>query len=118
MFAIRVFCLSLCPPQEWLIDCHCQMKNNFRMISCGGHNTIDLYDIFNKLSYKIPPSAKSFDIFHLNNTAIKIISANVFNNITFKTVFFDGTIQLEYIDPNAFIGTENQVMNLVLNINC
>ena len=86
------------------------------MISCGGHNTIDLYGIFTNLSYKIPPSAKSFDIFYLNNTAIKIIPANVFNNITFKTIFFDGTIQLEYINPNAFIGTEDQVINLVLNI--
>jgi hypothetical protein len=97
-----------CPQPKLLYPCECNHLD-ISVITCGGNTEIDLSSIFLRLSLNIPRHVRHFGIFYLNNTAIRTLPPNVFHGITFRHLYFDGAIRLQYIHPNAFIGTESYI---------
>ncbi|XP_054166078.1 uncharacterized protein LOC128963591 [Oppia nitens] len=107
IFWFLIFCCGLCdacPDPELLSPCTCEQLD-VTVIMCGGHQPIDLLSIFKRLGDSLAHHMRHFGIFYLSNTAIKWLPAFVFQNLTFRHMYFVGAFQLQYIDPNAFIGT-------------
>ncbi len=89
-----------CPPTEAIHPCLC----NETHIECGDIHEINLKKIFSSLSDYLGNNSESkeFKEFILNNTQIVEIEANVFNDIKFKIIRINDTINLRHIDRNAF----------------
>jgi hypothetical protein len=63
---------------------------------------INLKQIFRDLSSELNAENKNFVFFELNNTAITELEDNIFNDITFKFIYLNQTINLRHIYSNAF----------------
>jgi hypothetical protein len=63
---------------------------------------INLKQIFRDLSSELNAENKNFVFFELNNTAITELEDNTFNDITFKFIYLNQTINLRHIYLNAF----------------
>lgn len=97
-----------CPAADLLLPCKCERLDT-TVIICGGGDPIDLWSVFGRLSSSLAQHSRHYGIFYLSNTHIKSLPAFVFQNITFRHIYFDGAFQLRYLDPNAFVGTHLQI---------
>jgi len=74
------------------------------------HNSsFDLQTIFFNLNSYLNNNETDFDSFLLYNTSINHIPANVFSNITFKSLMFQDNYLLTTIDENAFYDFKDYV---------
>lgn len=98
-----------CPKPELLKPCFCQMEKSLTNIKCTGNQEIDLKTLFHKLSDELEEKDKHFDIFFTNNTVIKELPENVFNDITFTSIHFQNASNLKYIHNNAFNASNSRI---------
>jgi Leucine-rich repeat (LRR) protein len=89
-----------------LNPCTCDENNN---IHCGGSNSIELKTIFHQMSTKLENGKKHFNGFSLNNTLIKELTENTFEDITFDEVWIYNMTNLSLIHTNAFEGMSSSL---------
>jgi hypothetical protein len=112
IFTIIAQICGECPNPDLLKPCHCDRDSIF----CGGHNSIDLKNIFHNLSSTLKSDKKHFKSFSLNNTAIKELPENTFGDITFESLFISNAPNLTSIHTKAFSGTDTHGLTYEFNI--
>ncbi len=112
IFTIIAQICGECPNPDLLKPCHCDKDSIF----CGGHNSIDLKNIFHNLSSTLKSDKKHFKSFSLNNTAIKELPENTFGDITFESLFISNAPNLTSIHTKAFSGTDTHRLTYEFNI--
>ena len=104
---------SVCPDSSLLKPCSCKDDN----ISCGCIEDIDLVNIFQTLSEKLPKDKKHFKEFYLNNTFIIELKENTFSDITFEAITIIFCSNLNTINTNAFNTTDLVTNQLMIRFN-
>jgi hypothetical protein len=94
---ISVYCED-CPKPETLKPCFCDSS----VIYCGGNETLDLKLIFHRISSELAEGKKHFKHFYLNNTSIKELVENTFEDITFEHIRILNVSNLSLIHKLAF----------------
>ena len=83
----------------------CKFDKIENAIYCSGNNNIDLKEIFGKFSETSEKNEKHFKKFHLNNTIIKVLEENIFNDLTFDEIIIENCMNLSTIHHDAFTTT-------------
>ena len=86
-------------------------------IFCGGKTDIDLKSIFHNFSKQLSNNEKHFETFHLNNSYIKVLEENTFDEITFDTIEINSCYNLTNIERYAFNNTVLVTKHLILSNN-
>ncbi len=102
-----------CPAADLIKPCYCDRNN----ICCGGHEFIDLKNLFHNLSSTLDKDKWHLNSFILNNTAIKELPENLFGDIIFDSIIIWDATNLSLIHTNAFNGTDLNGLNNQFNIN-
>jgi len=101
--------IKCCPKPEILNPCVCNENDD---IICGGHEPIDLKNMFQRLSSE--SKNQTFNQFILNNTAIHQLEENLFNETIFSYIYIEDTTNLTYIHSNAFKGIDDTIEQLTI----
>jgi len=100
---LLVLCLialtsAICPNQEIVSPCKCQDNS----ISCADiHTELDLKKLFENINNNTASNQKNWGSFHLENTNVRELPANVFGEISFEQVHLIDNQYLSYIHPLA-----------------
>jgi hypothetical protein len=100
IFTIRilsVYCED-CPNPQIFKPCECISSN----IYCSGNETLQLKDIFHRMSIGLDKDKKHFKEFYLDNTAINELPENTFEDITFDSIKIQNAKNLSLIHTLAF----------------
>src|SRR5437868_5758025 len=97
-----------CPPSDLLVPCKCSNDE----IRCMGNVELNLSHVFGKLHNSTGSFSKHLKLFHLANTFITEIEANVLGEITFETIEIIHCHNLTRIDQNAFTTTNLVTKNI------
>jgi hypothetical protein len=94
---ISVYCED-CPKPETLKPCFCDSS----VIYCGGNETLNLKEIFHRISSELEEGKKHFKHLYLNNTSINELVENTFEDITFEHIRIMNASNLSLIHTLAF----------------
>ena len=95
----------------------CNFVKNELAIYCGGDTDIDLKAIFHNFSKQLPNNEKHFKKFELNNTSIKVLEENSFDEITFDEIRLIDCDNLTNIERYAFTATDWVTKSLTIYSN-
>ena len=104
-----------CGPYQSIIPCN--FVGNELAIYCGGNTDIDLKAMFHNFSKQSSDDEKNFKKFYLNNTYIKVLEENTFDEITFDEIDIIGCDNLTNIDRYAFTATNSVTKRLIIHSN-
>ena len=105
---------SVCPDSNLLKPCSC---NNDEIDCNKMTENIDLVQMFQTLSKRLPKDEKHFNEFLLNNTLNTELKENTFSDITFNIISINNCLKLKTIDKNAFNTTDMVTIKVVFRPN-
>ncbi len=97
-----------CPKADLLKPCLCDKD----VISCGGHNSINLKNIFHNLSTILKSDKKHLKGFFLNNTEVNELPENIFEDIIFETISIRDSKKFAKIHTKAFAKFESHIKDI------
>ena len=92
----------------------CNFVKSEQAIYCGGDTDIDLKAMFHQFSKDLSNNKKHFKRFYLNNTYIKVLEENTFDEITFDEIEINNCLNLTYIERYVFNTTDRVMKNIFI----